>query len=73
LGWLCQPATARCLAGKSIFDPLTGLRNRHHLEDTLRTQMSQAMRNDEPVSCLMIDIDHFKNINDRFGHEAEIR
>ena len=55
---------------KALFDPLTGLRNRHHLEDTLRTQMAQAVRNEEPVSCLMIDIDHFKSINDRFGHEA---
>nr|WP_247650565.1 diguanylate cyclase [Enterobacter sp. Tr-810] len=58
------------LLEKALFDPLTGLRNRHHLEDTLRTQMAQAMRNHEPVSCLMIDIDHFKSINDRFGHEA---
>jgi len=58
------------LLEKALFDPLTGLRNRHHLEDTLRTQMAQAMRNKEPVSCLMIDIDHFKSINDRFGHEA---
>ncbi|ENG8677570.1 diguanylate cyclase [Enterobacter hormaechei] len=58
------------LLEKALFDPLTGLRNRHHLEDTFRTQMKQAMRNNEPVSCLMIDIDHFKSINDRFGHEA---
>jgi diguanylate cyclase (GGDEF)-like protein len=58
------------LLEKALFDPLTGLRNRHHLEDTLRTQMTQAMRNEEPLSCLMIDIDHFKSINDRFGHEA---
>ena len=58
------------LLEKALYDPLTGLRNRHHLEDTLRTQMSQAVRNKEPISCLMIDIDHFKNINDRFGHEA---
>lgn len=58
------------LLEKALFDPLTGLRNRHHLEDTMRTQMAQAVRNDEPVSCLMIDIDHFKSINDRFGHEA---
>lgn len=58
------------LLEKALFDPLTGLRNRHHLEDTLRTQMKQAVRNEEPVSCLMIDIDHFKSINDRFGHEA---
>lgn len=58
------------LLEKALFDPLTGLRNRHHLEDTLRTQMTQAIRNNQPLSCLMIDIDHFKSINDRFGHEA---
>lgn len=58
------------LLEKALYDPLTGLHNRHHLEETLRTQMSQAIRNHEPLSCLMIDIDHFKSINDRFGHEA---
>lgn len=58
------------LLEKALFDPLIGLRNRHHLEDTLHTQMTQAMRNGEPLSCMMIDIDHFKSINDRFGHEA---
>ncbi|ENB7194631.1 diguanylate cyclase [Enterobacter bugandensis] len=58
------------LLEKALFDPLTALRNRHHLEDTLHTQMTQAMRNGEPLSCMMIDIDHFKSINDRFGHEA---
>lgn len=58
------------LLEKALYDPLTGLRNRHHLEDTLRTQMSQAVHNQESISCLMIDIDHFKSINDRFGHEA---
>ena len=58
------------LLEKALFDPLTGLRNRHHLEDTLHTQMTQAMRNGEPLSCMMIDIDHFNRINDRFGHEA---
>ncbi|MEX9254535.1 diguanylate cyclase [Pseudenterobacter timonensis] len=58
------------LQEKALYDPLTGLRNRYHLEDILRTQMSQAMRSDAPLSCLMIDIDHFKSINDRYGHEA---
>ena len=58
------------LLEKALFDPLTGLRNRHHLEDTLQTQTAQALRTGEPLSCMMIDIDHFKSINDRFGHEA---
>ena len=58
------------LLAKALFDPLTGLRNRHHLEDALHTQMSQAMRSGNPMSCLMIDIDHFKRINDRLGHDA---
>ncbi|MCU6667769.1 diguanylate cyclase [Enterobacteriaceae bacterium H4N4] len=58
------------LLAKALFDPLTGLRNRHHLEDALHTQMSQAQRSGNPISCLMIDIDHFKRINDRLGHDA---
>ncbi|ATF49642.1 hypothetical protein CO701_11135 [Citrobacter werkmanii] len=58
------------LLEKALYDPLTGLRNRHHLEDTLRTQMGLAIHNQTPISCLMIDIDHFKDVNDRFGHEA---
>lgn len=58
------------LLEKALYDPLTGLRNRHHLEDMLCTQLNLAMRSKEPLSCLMIDIDHFKHINDRFGHEA---
>ncbi|MEG1212756.1 MAG: diguanylate cyclase [Leclercia sp.] len=58
------------LLEKALFDPLTGLRNRHHLDDALHTLMSQAVNNGNPMSCLMIDIDHFKNINDRFGHDA---
>lgn len=58
------------LLEKALFDPLTGLRNRHHLEDALRTQMNQAMHSGTPLSCLMIDIDYFKAINDRLGHDA---
>lgn len=58
------------LLEKALYDPLTGLRNRHHLDDTLGTLLGHAMRSQEPLSCLMIDIDHFKLINDRFGHEA---
>jgi len=58
------------LLEKALFDPLTSLRNRHHLEDALSTQLNQAMHSGTPLSCLMIDIDHFKAINDRLGHDA---
>ncbi|CAM3292277.1 Diguanylate cyclase VdcA [Klebsiella spallanzanii] len=58
------------LLEKALFDSLTGLRNRHHLDDALHTQMNLAVRNGTPLSCLMIDIDHFKAINDNYGHEA---
>ncbi len=53
-----------------MFDSLTGLRNRHHLDEALHSQMALAVHTHTPLSCLMIDIDHFKAINDRYGHEA---
>ncbi|EPZ6101892.1 diguanylate cyclase, partial [Klebsiella variicola] len=58
------------LLEKALFDSLTGLRNRHHLDEALHSQMALAVHTHTPLSCLMIDIDHFKAINDRYGHEA---
>ena len=58
------------LLEKALFDSLTGLRNRHHLDEALHSQMALAVHTHTPLSCLMIDIDHFKTINDRYGHEA---
>jgi diguanylate cyclase (GGDEF)-like protein len=54
----------------ALADPLTGLSNRRHLDATLALQLAEADRLDQPVSCLMIDVDHFKRFNDVFGHEA---
>jgi diguanylate cyclase (GGDEF)-like protein len=51
-------------------DSLTGLGNRHAFDDTARTEWSRARRNGQPLSVLMIDIDHFKGFNDRYGHGA---
>ncbi|TLV16747.1 diguanylate cyclase [Klebsiella indica] len=67
---LANQRLRHALLEKALFDSLTGLRNRHHLDDALHTQMNLAVRNDTPLSCLMIDIDHFKTINDHYGHEA---
>ena len=67
---LANQRLRNALLEKALFDSLTGLRNRHHLDDALHTQMNLAVRNGTPLSCLMIDIDHFKAINDSYGHEA---
>jgi diguanylate cyclase len=49
-------------------DTLTGLPNRRALEEFFRTAQIAAMENGEPLSALLIDIDHFKTFNDNFGH-----
>jgi diguanylate cyclase (GGDEF)-like protein len=52
----------------SITDPLTGCFNRGHLMDRLPEEISRAKRYHHPFSLIMCDIDHFKSINDAFGH-----
>lgn len=52
----------------SIRDPLTGVYNRRYLAETLVAELGKARRLHSPLSILMIDIDHFKSVNDRFGH-----
>ncbi len=49
-------------------DGLTGLRNRRWLDDAFGRQLARAVRTDQPLSLLMIDIDHFKHVNDTHGH-----
>jgi diguanylate cyclase len=51
-------------------DVLTGLANRRSLEAFLRTAQIAAMETGDPLSILMIDIDHFKTFNDSFGHQV---
>ena len=54
----------------SITDPLTGLLNRRYLEERLTEELNRSTRYSYSMSCLMIDIDDFKNYNDRNGHQA---
>ena len=54
----------------SITDPLTGLLNRRYLEERLTEELNRSQRYSYSMSCLMIDIDDFKNYNDRNGHQA---
>jgi len=49
-------------------EPLTGLYNRRHFNETLARRFSEAMRYDADLSCIMIDLDGFKAVNDEFGH-----
>ena len=51
-------------------DPLTGALNRRQMEASLRDAVERRTRSGAPASVLLIDIDHFKSINDRFGHDA---
>ncbi len=51
-------------------DPLTGLFNRRHLNDMLNRRFSEAKRYDTELSCIMIDLDDFKAVNDAFGHQV---
>jgi two-component system cell cycle response regulator len=53
----------------SITDGLTGVWNRRYLELSLRKEIERASRFSRPLSLLMIDIDRFKDVNDRFGHQ----
>jgi two-component system cell cycle response regulator len=51
-------------------DALTGLFNRRHLEDECGRQQSIACRHGDPLSLILLDIDHFKKVNDTYGHPA---
>jgi diguanylate cyclase (GGDEF)-like protein/PAS domain S-box-containing protein len=58
------------LRNQSIVDPLTALFNRRYMTETLSREFKRAERSQRPLSLIMLDIDHFKKINDTFGHEA---
>ncbi|MEM9633709.1 MAG: diguanylate cyclase [Pseudomonadota bacterium] len=58
------------LHNQSIRDPLTGLFNRRHFIDLLRTGLERSQHSGQPVSLVSIDVDHFKKFNDNHGHDA---
>lgn len=53
---------------KADFDSLTGLHNRRYMDELLRSEFARATRSGTSLGVMMIDVDHFKQINDRFGH-----
>ena len=58
------------LQEQAIRDSLTGLFNRRYLEETLQREIARAFRSGRPLGIVMIDIDHFKDLNDTHGHRA---
>ena len=58
------------LSVRANTDPLTGLANRTHMEQSLEHMLAQAKRSQKNVGVLFIDLDKFKPINDTYGHEA---
>ncbi len=58
------------LSELSLTDPLTGAYNRRALDTFLKSRLSESSRHGIPVSCIMFDIDHFKNVNDSHGHHV---
>jgi diguanylate cyclase (GGDEF)-like protein len=66
-------ANLRTLAiaeNQAATDALTGLSNARALQDTVKRLVAQAQRTGEPLAAVAFDLDHFKEINDRYGHEA---
>jgi diguanylate cyclase (GGDEF)-like protein/PAS domain S-box-containing protein len=55
---------------QSVRDPLTGLFNRRYMEESLEREVLRSARSGRPVSAIVLDIDHFKQYNDAYGHDA---
>jgi diguanylate cyclase (GGDEF)-like protein len=58
------------LQGQALSDALTGLPNRRFAMERLEQEWALTKRGDRALSCLMVDVDHFKSINDRYGHQV---
>ena len=58
------------LREQAMHDKLTGLYNRHYVAEWFALDLRRAQRHGRPVCALMLDIDHFKRVNDTFGHDA---
>nr|WP_249792493.1 GGDEF domain-containing protein [Bradyrhizobium sp. BRP22] len=56
------------IRAESLTDPLTGLGNRKYFDRSIEMAVQTAIANEEPLSLLMFDIDHFKSFNDSYGH-----
>ncbi|TVQ41911.1 MAG: GGDEF domain-containing protein [Wenzhouxiangella sp.] len=67
--WLSAFIANQKLAERAATDPLTGLSNRRSIEPQLAGETASANRHDSTFSILMADLDHFKHVNDTYGHD----
>lgn len=58
------------LSNRSLHDPLTGLFNRRHMEESLEREIRRAVRYGRSLAVMILDLDHFKKFNDSYGHGA---
>lgn len=63
-----QKQTQAEITRLAMTDSMTGLANRHHFEQTLKEALSLAKRQQQQVSLALMDLDYFKQVNDRYGH-----
>jgi len=63
-----QEAMHKRLRQLSITDGLTGLSNRRHFMDRLEAELARQQRSGQPMSMVLLDADHFKDVNDQYGH-----
>lgn len=65
-----EEAVQRSLYNKAVRDGLTGLHNKRYFSDRFEQELTYALRNGRALSLVVFDLDHFKRINDTFGHDA---
>jgi diguanylate cyclase (GGDEF)-like protein len=68
--WMMQGRSEWDLLQQSIVDPLTGVLNRRGLQETLARELARYHRYGDSLTIAMLDLDHFKRINDKYGHAA---
>ena len=65
-----EEAMLKQLYEASVRDPLTGAYNREHFEERMKAEVAYARRHNTDTSLALLDLDHFKSINDNYGHQA---
>ncbi len=70
LVWIVSHKVQKVLKEQATHDPLTRVLNRRALEEIIHNEHSRSVRSRAPLSVIMLDIDHFKRLNDRYGHNV---